>query len=618
MLGSLLRRSFGAANAASRCSPSLAAPKVPHGRRSLSASGTVDGKDKLVIFDTTLRDGEQSPGATLSFNEKLTIARHLSAMGIDVCEAGFPIASNGDFDAVKAIAEQIGPNMEGREAIGAPMTICGLSRANFKDIDRCFDAVRHAPKHRIHTFIATSDLHLEYKLKMTRAECIAQAIKAVTHAKTLCEDVEFSAEDAGRSDPAYLADMMRAVVEAGATTLNIPDTVGYVLPVEYRAMIEGCAAALTAEQRAAVVFSTHCHDDLGLATANTLAGVEGGARQVEVTVNGIGERAGNTSLEEILMILHTRPQMYPMVAAQCNVSGITRASTLVSRFTGMVVQPNKAIVGANAFAHEAGIHQDGVLKKRETYEIMDPTTVGLNSNSLVLGKHSGRAAYRDRLSALGYAVSDEDLDEVVEKCKAIADEKKVVTDEDVEAVVTDRIYKPKEAVWSLKTLHVTSGNVVKPTATISLLRADGCEVTHAAVGTGPIDAVYQAVTQATGVRCSLVDFQIQSTREGATKALGVVTVKIAPKSNPEGQQAGGMFVSGAAHAKVNAQTGQVMKREYSGRGTSTDIIEASTEAYVNALNRMLNAEAGSADFGEVSGSIGSGSLYKSTSWSESM
>eukprot|EP01137_Pigoraptor_chileana_P015169 Opistho-2@70778 len=358
--------------------------------------GTSD-KELLVVFDTTLRDGEQSPGVTLTGNEKVEIARQLSRLGVTVCEAGFPIASEGDFDAVRRIATEVGPLTDGR-ASAKPMVICGLARAKKEDIDRAYDAVRHAPLHRIHTFLATSDIHLKHKLKISREQCVTQVKWAVSYARGLCPDIEFSPEDAGRSDRDFLVTVLGAAIEAGATTLNIPDTVGYNTPEEYgeiiRYLVENTAGANK------VVWSTHCHNDLGLATANTLAGVRNGARQVEVTINGIGERAGNTSLEEIVMAIHTHAKDFP-VHTEIDTTQIMRTSRMVSAYTGMVVQPNKAIVGANAFAHESGIHQDGMLKHQETYEIIRPETVGLKSN-LVLGKHSGRHAFRSRLIELGY------------------------------------------------------------------------------------------------------------------------------------------------------------------------------------------------------------------------
>ncbi|KAJ1627770.1 pyruvate carboxyltransferase [Pavlovales sp. CCMP2436] len=358
---------------------------------------TAPAMDKLIIFDTTLRDGEQSPGATLTGKEKLLIARMLCRLGVDVCEAGFPIASDGDYEAVKEIALQIGPITEGRIA---PMRICGLARANFKDIDRCYDAVRHAPLSRIHTFLASSDIHLEHKLNITRAECISKAVAAVRHARQMCDDIEFSPEDAGRSDRAFLVDLCDAVVEAGATTLNIPDTVGYTVPEEYAGLI--AYLKKNCKRSSEVIFSTHCHNDLGLATANTLAAVQAGARQVEVTLNSLGERAGNSSLEEVVMAVRTRPSYYPY-HVDIDTTQILRASKMVSLYTGIPVQPNKAIVGANAFAHEAGIHQHGVLKHAATYEIMTPES----------------AAFKRKLQQLGYTEIAADETQLVVAAAAV-------------------------------------------------------------------------------------------------------------------------------------------------------------------------------------------------------
>jgi 2-isopropylmalate synthase len=375
------------------------------------------------------------------------------------------------------VAQIVGPLELGRP--NGPMTIAGLARANKNDIERCYDAVRHAPKHRIHCFLATSDIHLKHKLKMSRSECLAQAISSIEFARGLCDDIEFSPEDAGRSDREFLAEVCAAAIEAGVSTLNIPDTVGYTLPVEYHSLIKYLIANTPGADQ--VVWSTHCHNDLGMATANTLAGVSAGARQVEVTVNGIGERAGNTALEEVVMAMHTRPMHFPVACAHINTEGLMRASHLVSRFTGMSVQPNKAIVGANAFAHEAGIHQDGMLKHASTYEIMTPASVGLAIGAgptdkranelLVLGKHSGRAAYKDKLRAMGYGeheVSEEMLTVVVNKCKNLADVKKTVSEEDLEAIVVDELYKPSYKHWEIVDIHVTAGTLVRPTATVTM------------------------------------------------------------------------------------------------------------------------------------------------------
>ena len=358
------------------------ATRVASQALNFSTESTDSKKEKLIIFDTTLRDGEQSPGATLNTREKLQIAKGLSQLGVDICEAGFPIASQGDFEAVELIAKEVGPLEINRDH--GPMTIAGLARATEGDIQRCFDAVKHAPKHRIHTFLATSDIHLKYKLNISRDECIQRAVAAVEFASSLSPDVEFSPEDAGRSDPDFLCEVLGEVIKAGATTLNIPDTVGYVIPEEYGDLFKYLIANTPGATNPGVIFSTHCHNDLGMATANSMAGVLGGARQIEVAMNGIGERAGNTALEEVVMTAQTRPNKYP-VYHEIDTTHITRVSRMVSHFTGMSVQPNKAIIGANAFAHESGIHQDGVLKHQETYEIMTPQSVGLADNNMVLG-----------------------------------------------------------------------------------------------------------------------------------------------------------------------------------------------------------------------------------------
>ncbi|HXV43914.1 MAG TPA: 2-isopropylmalate synthase, partial [Anaerolineae bacterium] len=467
-------------------------------------------KDKLIIFDTTLRDGEQSPGATLNIEEKLEIARQLSRLGVDICEAGFPIASPGDFEAVRRIAEEVGPLTEGRKD-GRPMVIAGLARANQQDIDRAYEAVKAAPRHRIHTFLATSDIHLKHKLKIDREECVEQVIRAVSYAKSLCGDVEFSPEDAGRSDPQFLTVVLGEAIKAGATTLNIPDTVGYTTPEEFGWLIKYLIENTPGGDK--VIWSTHCHNDLGLATANTLAGVQNGARQVEVTINGIGERAGNTSLEEVVMAIHTRPQNFP-VEITMDTTQITRTSRMVSAYTGMPVQPNKAIVGANAFAHEAGIHQDGMLKHHTTYEIMRPETVGLSASALVLGKHSGRHAFRTRLEEMGYDnLSDEALKQAFDRFKRIADKKKVVTDADIEAIITDEFYQPKE-IWKLNYIQVSCGDHLSPTATVSLTDPNGAELIDAAIGTGPVDAVYQAINRIVEAPNILTEFVVQAVTEG--------------------------------------------------------------------------------------------------------
>lgn len=531
----------------------------------------VEIQETVVIFDTTLRDGEQSPGATLNVDEKLEIARQLSRLGVDICEAGFPIASPGDFDAVRRIAEEVGPLTEGRKS-GQPMVIAGLARANKQDIQRAYDAVKVAPRHRIHTFLATSDIHLEHKLKMDREECIEQVIESVTFARSLCDDVEFSPEDAGRSDPDFLVQVLTEAIKAGATTLNIPDTVGYVTPEEYGRLIAYLIANTPGSDK--VVWSTHCHNDLGLATANTLAGVKGGARQVEVTINGIGERAGNTSLEEVAMAIQTRPNFFNFTT-NIDTTQITRTSRMVSAYTGMVVQPNKAIVGANAFAHEAGIHQDGMLKNQLTYEIMRPETVGLHASTLVLGKHSGRHAFRVRLEDLGYDDLDkEELEQAFQRFKRLADKKKVVTDADIEAIIADEIYQPPE-IWKLNHIQVSCGDHSIPTVSVSLTGPDGTTYMDAALGTGPVDAAYQAMNRIIGEAPTLMEFSINAVTEGLD-AQAEATIRIQPDR-------------GDHKYGLNPQTSQHYARTFSGHGASTDIVVASARAYLSALNKMLAA-----------------------------
>ncbi|MXZ26066.1 MAG: 2-isopropylmalate synthase [Caldilineaceae bacterium SB0665_bin_21] len=541
--------------------------------------------DTVLIFDTTLRDGEQSPGATLDDHEKLELARQLARLGVDILETGFPIASPGDWKAVHRVAETVG-----REArVGQdgstlpPPVIAGLARANRKDIERAFTATEPAVRPRIHTFIATSDIHLEHKLRMSRNEVLETVGEMVEYAVSLCGDVEFSPEDAGRSDIEYLKQVLEVAIQAGATTLNIPDTVGYTQPKEYealfRALIEGTPGGQD------VIFSTHTHNDLGLATANTLAAVSAGARQVEVTINGIGERAGNSSLEEFVMGLYTRPQFYNL-RTNVQTQEIHRTSDMVSRYTGMVIQPNKAIVGANAFAHEAGIHQDGVLKHKRTYEIMDAETVGLNQHrqGLVLGKHSGRHALRTRLDELGYHMEPAELNEVFNSFKELADKKKTVTDADLEALVADEVYQPKET-WELVNVQVQCGSNLTPTAVVNLRRLDsGEEVTDAGFGTGPVDAVYQGINRIVGVENTLVEFVVQAVTAGMD-ANGDVTIRIE--------------VPDHGRDMVETAQGRVRRRLFSGRGVDTDIIVASAKAYLQALNKQIASEAETAPLGSM-------------------
>ncbi|MBW2705760.1 MAG: 2-isopropylmalate synthase [Deltaproteobacteria bacterium] len=438
--------------------------------------------DRVIIFDTTLRDGEQSPGASMNTAEKLRLATQLEKLGVDVLEAGFPAASEGDLEAVSRIAGKL----ERTE-------VAALARTAKDDIDRAWKAVSHAAKPRIHTFIATSDIHLEYKLKMSRDEVVNAAVEAVKYAKTLTGNIEFSSEDGSRSDRDFLCRVFEAAIDAGATTINLPDTVGYAVPEEFADLVSYVISHTPNIHKA--VFSVHCHNDLGLATANTIAAIKAGARQAEVTINGIGERAGNTSLEEIVMALHTRQNILP-ATTNINTEFIYPTSRLVSMITGIMVQPNKAIVGANAFAHEAGIHQDGVLKNRMTYEIMKPETIGLSTNKLVLGKHSGRHALREHLKDMGYDLSNEELNLVFEKFKELADKKKHIVDEDLEVIVTEGILRTAD-VFQLEYLHVISGTTVLPMASVKLKIQDR-SVQSAGYGNGPIDAAFNTIADLAG------------------------------------------------------------------------------------------------------------------------
>ena len=531
---------------------------------------TVAHGDTVLVFDTTLRDGEQSPGATLNTQEKLDIAEQLARLGVDIIEAGFPAASPGDLDAVRQVAETVGrtPRRGKNGEWVAPPTIAGLARANKNDIDKAWEAVQGAVRPRIHTFLATSDIHMEHKLRMSRNDVLEAVGDMVQYARSLCQDVEFSPEDAGRSDPEFLVKVLEVAIQAGATTLNIPDTVGYTTPEEYGGLIKHLRENVPGGKD--VIFSLHCHNDLGLATANTLAGLQAGARQIEVTINGIGERAGNTSLEETVMAIHVRK---PVFGLETNIvsTEIHRASDMVSRYTGMVIQPNKAIVGANAFAHEAGIHQDGMLKHKRTYEIMDASTIGLNQSRLVLGKHSGRNALRTKLEQMGFHVNPEELKEIFRRFKDLADKKKTVTDADLEALVGDEIYQPVET-WELVKMQVQCGSGLTPSAVMTLRNnRSGETVTDTSLGVGPVDAVYKAIDRIVGVENNLVEYLVQAVTE-STDANGDVTVRIeAPDSRGY---------------KETAQ-GRPRRRLFSGRGVDTDIIVASAKAYLQALNKML-------------------------------
>ncbi len=502
--------------------------------------------DRVIIFDTTLRDGEQAPGFSMNAMEKLEMARQLARLNVDVIEAGFPISSDEDFEATREVARQVGT------LDGAPV-ICGLSRVGLADIDRCWEAVKYAGHPRIHTFVATSDIHLKYKLRKTRAEVLRAATEAVKHARGYCADVEFSPEDASRSDFDYMCDVLEAVIDAGATTINIPDTVGYAIPQEWGERIARIRQRVKNIGKA--VLSVHCHNDLGQAVANSLVAVMNGARQVECTINGIGERAGNASLEEIVMSLRTRKDFFG-AESQVKTEEIFRASRLLSHITGVHVQPNKAIVGENAFAHEAGIHQDGVLKEKLTYEIMRPQDIGRTSNKLVMGKHSGRHALAARLKDLGFDLEGAELDKAFKKFKDLADKKKEVYDDDLIAIVQDEMTHVPET-YTLDYLHVISGTGIVPSATVRLSK-EGQVFQDSGVGDGPVDAALNAIDAVTGLKGRLLDYQLRAIT-GGKDAMGEVSVKA---------DFDGTVVTG--------------------KGASTDVIEASARAYVNALNRAVH------------------------------
>lgn len=496
---------------------------------------------RIKIFDTTLRDGEQTPGVNLNLQEKMEIAKQLVRLGVDVIEGGFAIASPGDFESIMTLSK----NIKG-------VSIASLCRATEKDIDRAWEAVQYAESPRIHTFIATSDIHMKYKLKMSEEEVLERAIAMVKRAKSYCSDVEFSAEDASRTSEEFLMRVVEAVISAGATVVNIPDTVGYTTPLEFGRLIKNIRNNVPNIDKAEI--SIHCHNDLGLAVANTLAAIENGAVQAECTINGIGERAGNAALEEIIMGINTRKDYYDLTH-KIDTKQIYRSSRLVSSLTGVSVQPNKSIVGANAFAHEAGIHQHGVLSEKTTYEIMTPESVGVGKNRMVLGKLSGHHAFEDRLKEMGYALSPEEVKTAFEKFKDLADRKKVVTDKDIEALVDENIAVPD--IFVIDSFQINSGNKMISTSTVSIKR-DDIIITEAATGDGPVDAAFNAIERATGVNVELVHYRIKAVTEGKD-ALGEVTVKISSNDNV-----------------------------YLGKGVSTDIIEASVKAYLNAINRSIS------------------------------
>ena len=513
--------------------------------------------DVITIFDTTLRDGEQSPGCSMDTAEKLDVAKALVDLGVDVIEAGFPIASPGDFEAVQMIAQKFGDQS----------TICGLARCRTEDIDQAWGALKDAQNVRIHVFLATSSIHREFKLKMAKEEIVRRAVDMV---KYTCDqmssrsdittpNVEFSPEDAARTELDFLCEVVEKTIDAGATTVNIPDTVGYATPNHFYKVISYLKENVSNIEKA--VISTHCHNDLGLAVANSLAGVEAGARQIECTLNGLGERAGNAALEEVVMALRTRQDYYG-VTTNINTNKLYPSSRLVSNITGMSVQRNKAIVGQNAFAHEAGIHQHGILQERTTYEIMRPQDVGYVGQNLVLGKHSGRHAFRDRVETLGYQLSDEDFQKVFDAFIALADKKKEIYDSDIAALVENQASGTVVQHWTIKSFHTLGGTGTIPTATIELEHEDGRVVKDAATGDGPVDAAYKCLERIVGISAKLTDYSVRSVSSGKD-ALGEVSLSI-----------------------------DVDQRKFHGKGVSTDVIEASAHAYLQALNKSLTRNRG--------------------------
>ncbi|MBS0245661.1 MAG: 2-isopropylmalate synthase [Proteobacteria bacterium] len=506
------------------------------------ASQTPSDKDRVVIFDTTLRDGEQCPGATMTHEEKLEVAELLDTMGVDIIEAGFPIASEGDFAAVNEIAKRA------KNAV-----ICGLSRAAPKDIDRCAEAIRPAKRNRIHTFLSTSPVHMKYKLQKEPHEVYEMVIAQVTRARSHTDDVEWSSEDGTRTEIDFLCRCVEAAIKAGATTINIPDTVGYTTPEEYMRLFETVRQRVPNSDKA--VFSTHCHNDLGMAVANSLAGVKGGARQIECTINGIGERAGNAALEEIVMAIKTRNDVFPYTTG-IDATMLTRASKLVSAATSFPVQYNKAIVGRNAFAHESGIHQDGMLKNAQTYEIMTPESVGVKQTSLVMGKHSGRHAFQHKLAELGYQLSDNQLQDAFVRFKALADRKKQIYDEDIEALVDEEIATAHDRV-KIVSLTVIAGTMGPQTATLTV-DIDGKHVTQQSVGNGPVDAIFNAIRALVPHEAVLELYQVHAVTEG-TDAQAEVSVRLSAEG-----------------------------RSFTAKGADPDTLVASAKAYLGALNKMMS------------------------------
>ncbi len=513
----------------------------------MSSPSQKKAMEKVIIFDTTLRDGEQAAGGSLNIQEKLDIARQLGKLGVDIIEAGFPVTSPGDFEAVRLIAQEV------RNA-----SICVLTHANMKAIDQSWEAVKSAEQPRIHIVLSSSDIHLFYALKKSREEILQMVSETVAHARKYCSDIEYSAMDASRTEPEYIYQILSAAIAAGATTVNIPDTVGYAMPNQFGQLIDGVFTNVANIERAVV--SIHCHNDLGLAVANSLEALKHGARQVEGTINGIGERAGNASLEEIIMGLKTRPDYFNL-ETNIDTTQIYRTSRLVSELTGFPVQPNKAVVGANAFRHSSGLHVDGVIKAAQTFEIMKPKSVGVPSSSLVLGKTSGRHALKERLAELGYSLSEDDFNRAFTAFKELADKKRDVTNKDIESIVAEEKRTVSET-YHLDRLQVACGDRGMPTAAIRLIGPDGEILADAALGTGPVDAVYKAINRLVGVPNTLTEFSVNSVTEGID-AIGEVLIRI---------ESDGIT--------------------YTGRGADTDIIVASAKAYMNALNRLLNVKKG--------------------------
>jgi len=501
--------------------------------------------DKVIIFDTTLRDGEQAAGGTLNVQEKLEIARQLEKLGVDVIEAGFPVTSPGDFEAVRLIAQDV-----------RQPSICVLTHANLKAVDDSWEAVKGAANPRIHIVLSSSDIHLFYQLRKSRDEVMEMSCNTVARARKYTDNIEFSAMDASRTEPGFIYQLLKAVIDAGATTVNIPDTVGYAMPAQFGDLIEGVFQNVPNIDRAVV--SIHCHNDLGLAVANSLEAIKRGARQVEATINGIGERAGNAALEEIVMGIKTRQDFFNLTT-NIDTTQIYRTSRLVSDLTGFPVQPNKAIVGGNAFRHSSGLHVDGIIKKSITYEIMDPKSVGIPSSSIVMGKTSGRHAFKERLAELGYTLKDEDMNRAFAAFKELADKKKNITDRDIESLVAEERRTISEE-YHLDRIQVTCGDRGIPTAAVRLIGPGGKTMEDAALGTGPVDAVYQAINRLVKVSNSLTEFTVKSVTEGID-AIGEVLIRI---------ESDGV--------------------SYTGRGADTDIIVSSAKAYINALNRLLAAK----------------------------